>query len=219
MLEQVLYLQMMEVVSLWDTRTMWTCLAKVWQRLMQHTGRLTMRSIWNHTSIYDLADVQIFRKSSWNYPGLHRKNLANEFIQRSFSTVAAPILFAKKNGSRLWRCVDECVCDTATVKYWYRLLLVLEMFDRLGGAWMFTKSDLRYAYHLTWLKETDNYRTMFHNWYGQFEHQVMPFGIMNAPATFQADIDDCLRPSIDDFTISYHDDILICSINEEVHQG
>ena len=56
------------------------------------------------------------------------------------------------------------------------------------------------------------------NRYGQFEYQVMPFGLMHAPATFQAYIDDCLRPGIDDFAVFYHDDIVICSTNEEEHE-
>ena len=46
----------------------------------------------------------------------------------------------------------------------------------------------------------------------------MPFGLRNAPATFQAYIDDCLLPYIDNFTVCYLDDILICSANEEKHE-
>jgi len=64
-LDQVLYLLIMEVVSLWDTRTMWTCSAKIWQRLWHCTNQLTLQSIWNQTSIYHMAKSTIFRKSSW----------------------------------------------------------------------------------------------------------------------------------------------------------
>jgi len=46
----------------------------------------------------------------------------------------------------------------------------------------------------------------------------MPFGMTNAPATFQAYIDDWLRPHIDDFAVCYLDDILIYSTNEEEHE-
>jgi hypothetical protein len=46
----------------------------------------------------------------------------------------------------------------------------------------------------------------------------MLFGLTNAPATFQAYIDDCLRPYIDDFTVCYLDDILIYSTNEKEHK-
>ena len=85
-------------------------------------------------------------------------------------------------------------------------------------AWIFTKLDLRNAYHLIRVKEGDEFKTEFRTRYGQFEYRVMPFGLTNAPATFQAYIDDCLRPYIDDFTVCYLDDILIYSANEEEHE-
>ena len=46
----------------------------------------------------------------------------------------------------------------------------------------------------------------------------MPFGLKNPPDTFQACINDCLRPYIHDFTVCYLDDILIHSTNETVHK-
>ena len=92
------------------------------------------------------------------------------------------------------------------------------MLDRLLGARILKKLDLRNAYHLIRIKEGDEYKTAFHTRYGQFEYRVMPFGLTNAPATFQAYIDDCLRPYIDDFAVCYLDDILIYSTNEEEHE-
>jgi hypothetical protein len=46
----------------------------------------------------------------------------------------------------------------------------------------------------------------------------MPFGLTNTPATFQAYIDHCLHPYIDDFTMCCLDDILICSTNEKENE-
>jgi hypothetical protein len=83
---------------------------------------------------------------------------------------------------------------------------------------IFTKLDLRNAYHLIRIKEGDEFKTAFQTSYGQFEYQVMPFELTNAPATFQACIDDCLRPYIDDFTMCFLDDILIYSTNEKEHE-
>jgi hypothetical protein len=87
----------------------------------------------------------------------------------------------------------------------------------LRGAWIFTKLDLRNAYHLIRIKEGDEYKTPFRTRYGKFEYQVMPFRLTNAPATFQAYIDDYLWPFIDDFAGCYLDDILIYSTDEEEH--
>jgi hypothetical protein len=47
---------------------------------------------------------------------------------------------------------------------------------------------------------------------------VTKIHVADAPAMFQAYIDDCLRPYIDDFTVCYLDDILIYSANEEEHE-
>jgi len=78
--------------------------------------------------------------------------------------------------------------------------------------------DIMNAYQLIRVKEGDEYQTAFPTQYGQFEYQVMPFGLMNAPVTFQAYIDDCLRPYIDDLAVRYLNDILIYSTNEEEYE-
>jgi hypothetical protein len=83
---------------------------------------------------------------------------------------------------------------------------------------IFTKLDLRNTYHLFRIKEDDEFKTTFRTLYGQFEYRVMPFRLTNAPATFQAFFDYCLRCYIDDFNVCYLDDILICSANEEEHE-
>jgi hypothetical protein len=46
----------------------------------------------------------------------------------------------------------------------------------------------------------------------------MPFGLKNGTATFSAYTDDCLPPYIDDFTMCYHDDMLIYSSNLKEHE-
>jgi len=92
------------------------------------------------------------------------------------------------------------------------------MLDRVREARIFTKLDLCWAYNLTRIKEGNEYKTAFRTRYGQFEYQVMPFGLPNALDTFQSYIDDCLRPNIDNFAVCYLDDILIYSANEKEHE-
>lgn len=53
--------------------------------------------------------------------------------------------------------------------------------------------------------------TAFNTRYGLFESLVMPFGLSNAPATFQARINEVLRRFLDRFCAAYIDDILIYS--------
>ena len=163
--------------------------------------------------IYNLSEVELRTLKAYI-----ETNLANGFIQRSASPAAAPILFAKKKDGGLILCVDYRALNKATVKNRYPLPLISEMLDRLRGARIFTKLDLRNAYHLIRIKEGDEYKTALRNRYGQFEYRVMPSDLTNAPAMFQSYIDDCLRPYIDDFAVWYLDDILIYSTNEKEHE-
>ena len=114
-------------------------------------------------------------------------------------------------------CVDYQAINSATIKNRYPLPLISEMLDRLPGARIFSKLDLRNAYHLIRIKEGYEYTTALRTRYGQFEYRVMPFRLTNAPATFQSYIDDCSRAFIDDFPVCYIDDILINSTDEKEH--
>ncbi|UPX18963.1 uncharacterized protein EKO05_0009243 [Ascochyta rabiei] len=89
--------------------------------------------------------------------------------------------------------------------------------DRLSKAKVFTKLDLRDAYHRLQIKEGDEWKTAFKTRYGHFEYLVMPFGLANAPATFQSYIYRALGGLLDRICVVYLDDILIYSQNEEDH--
>ncbi len=53
--------------------------------------------------------------------------------------------------------------------------------------------------------------------HGHFEYNVMPFGLINAPAISQHLMNDVFREFLDDFVVCYLDDILVFSKNEEEH--
>jgi hypothetical protein len=89
------------------------------------------------------------------------------------------------------------------------LPLIGEVLDRLTHAKWFTKLDLKDAYHRVRIKQGDEWKTAFRTKYGLFEYMVLPFGLTNAPATFQSYINRCLAGVIDVTCILYLDDILI----------
>ncbi len=90
-------------------------------------------------------------------------------------------------------------------------------FEGLQGASIFTKLDLRNAYHLVHIREGDEWKTAFNTPRGHFEYLVMPFGLSNSPAVFQALVNDVLRDMVDQFIYVYLDDILIFSLSLQEH--
>ena len=81
----------------------------------------------------------------------------------------------------------------------------------------YTKLDVIHAFNRIQMKEGHKWLTAFNSRYGQFEYLVMPFGLCNAPGTFQGYINESLREYLDVFCTAYLDDILIYSTKEEDH--
>ena len=146
-----------------------------------------------------------------------KENLEKGFIRKSTSPAGAPILFVRKKDGTLRLCIDYRKLNDMTIRNSYPLPLIGDLLDRVKGAKYFTKLDLKSAYNLVRIKEGDEYKTAFRTRYGHFEYLVMPFGLKNAPATFQHFINDVLSDYLDDFVISYIDDILIYSNTLEEH--
>jgi hypothetical protein len=67
------------------------------------------------------------------------------------------------------------------------------------------------------IKEGDEWKTAFKTRYGLFEYLVMPFGLANAPATFQSYIHKAMGSLVDSVCVVYLDDILIYSKDQETH--
>ena len=93
--------------------------------------------------------------------------------------------------------------------------MATELRDRLQGANIFTKLDLRNGYHLIRIKEGEEWKTAFRTRYSLFEYQVMPFGLTNALATYMRLVHQILRKFLDVFVITYLDNILIYSRDEQ----
>eukprot|EP00833_Pecoramyces_ruminatium_P005257 jgi/Orpsp1_1/1179289/evm.model.c7180000068770.1 len=146
-----------------------------------------------------------------------KENLKKKFIRYSESPAGYPILFRKKKDGTLRLCVNYKKLNDVTIRNSYPLPLIAEIIERVKGAKYFTKLDLRSAYNLIRIREGDEYKTAFRTKYGHFEYLVMPFGLKNAPATFQSFINYVLRPYLEKFVILYLDDILIFSDDLETH--
>ena len=139
-------------------------------------------------------------------------------IHPSSSPAEAGFFFVGKKDGSLRPCIDYSPLNDITIKNRYPLPLMTSVFDQLQQAKIFTKLDLRNAYHVVCIREGDEWKTGLNTPSGHDEYRVMPFGLTNAPAVFQAMINDVLRDFLDHFVYVYLDDILIYSPDLATHQ-
>ena len=139
-------------------------------------------------------------------------------IRRSSSSCSSPILIVRKPTGGLRICVDYRALNALTIKNRYPIPLVRETLSKMHGKKFFTKLDIVGAFNRIRIKEGHEWKTAFSTRYGQFECLCMPFGLCNAPATFQSHINETLREFLDDFCSAYLDDVLIFSDTREDHE-
>nr|GFA67045.1 putative reverse transcriptase domain-containing protein [Tanacetum cinerariifolium] len=114
------------------------------------------------------------------------------FIRPSSSPWGAPVLFFKKKDGSFRMCID------------YRELN--------------NNGKEPSGYHQLRVREEDVPKTAFRTRYGHYEFQVMPFGLINAPAIFMDLMNRVCKPYLDKFIIVFIDDILIYSKDKKEHE-
>lgn len=142
-------------------------------------------------------------------------------IRKSTSSCAAPMMFVEKADPKdpLRPVVDYRGLNAITVPIRYPIPLITELQARFRTAKFFTKIDLKSGFNLVRIKEGDEWKTAFRCKYGLYEYLVMPFGLINAPATFQAMMNNIFQDLIDAGVLVYLDDILIYGDTQEEHDA
>ncbi|GKB40594.1 putative reverse transcriptase domain-containing protein [Tanacetum coccineum] len=137
------------------------------------------------------------------------------FIRPSSSPWGAPVLFVKKKDGSFRMCVDYRELNKLTVKNYYPLPRIDDLYDQLQGSQYFSKIDLRSRYHRLRVHEDDIPKTAFRTRYRHLEFTIMPFGLTNTPTIFMDLMNRVCRPYLDKFVIVFIDDISIYSKTRE----
>ena len=143
---------------------------------------------------------------------------AQGLIQESSSPWGFPVLFVKKPEGKWRMCIDFRALNAVTRKNGYPLPRIQECLDLLGSSKVLSKIDLTQGYYQVRVDTRDREKTAFNTREGKFEYLAMPFGLANAPATFQTMMNRILRPLIvQKCAIVYLDDIVIFSASMDEH--
>ena len=173
--------------------------------------------------IRTVDETPVYTKS-YRYPYVHRqevrdqvaKMLKSGIIRPSYSPWSSPVWIVPKkvdaSGKRKWRMViDYRKLNEKTIADKYPIPNISDLLDKLGKCRFFSCIDLASAYQQIEIHPNSIQKTAFSTEGGHFEYLRMPYGLMNAPATFQRLMDSVLAGLQNDICICYLDDILIFS--------
>ncbi|MBW0485755.1 hypothetical protein O181_025470 [Austropuccinia psidii MF-1] len=145
------------------------------------------------------------------------ENIEKGFIWQSSSSTGAPVFFVKKKDGGLHLCVDYRKLNAVTRKNKYPVPPINQLLTVFNGSSIFSNIYLCGAYNLLRLKEGDEHLIAFRAKYGSYAYLGIPFGLTNAPASFQNLFNDIFYNILDIYVVVYFDDIMIFSKSEEEH--
>ena len=129
----------------------------------------------------------------------------------------AVVLVRKKDGG-LWFCIDFCRLNSQTRKDAYPLPQMQETMESMVGAWFFSTMDLKSGFwQVKMAKDSQQYTAFTVGSMGVYEVLRMPYGLCNAPATFQRLMQNCLGELNLTYALIYLDDVIVFSRTEEEH--
>ena len=192
------------------------------------TDRLGSSNVTQHTII--TTDEIPINTKQYRFPQIHKNEIETQvssllnsnIIQPSASPCNSPVWIVPKksisSGELRWRMViDYRKLNEKTVGDAYPLPNVTEILDQLGGAKYFSTLDLASGFHQIPVDPASKAKTAFSTPHGHYEFNRMPFGLKNAPATFQRVMDLVLSGLQGIELFVYMDDIVIYADSLDEH--
>lgn len=187
------------------------------------TNKLGHTKLLNH-QIFLTEDVPVKSKPYRVSPSkmkivqeLVEEMLTVGVIEPSSSPWASPVVLVPKKTGGVRFCVDYRKLNAITQSDAYPLPTIQEILDSLAGATVFTSLDLNSGYWQVQMDPASQDKTAFVCSMGLFHFKTMPFGLRNAPATFQRLMEIALGELRRTICFVYLDDIIVFSSNKEQH--
>ena len=143
--------------------------------------------------------------------------LSMKVIEPSTSEWAAPVVLVPKPDGSMRFCIDYRKLNSITERDMYPLPRMDDCLDSLGDACVFSTLDANAGYWQIRVSKEDREKTSFICHAGTYQFIRMPFGLVNAPATFQRAMDVILSSVKWKFCLVYLDDIIIYSPSHQQH--
>ena len=174
----------------------------------------------------DLTDDRPFKEPHRHIPPAlieevreHLQEMLNtEVIKESSSPYSSNVVIVRKKDGTIRFCVDFRRLNNKTIKDAYAIPRVEDTLHLLSGAKYFSKIDLRSRYWQVEICEADKHKTAFQvGTLGFYEFNRMPFGLCNAPASFQRLMERCMGDMNLRDCLIYLDDVIIFSATFKEH--
>ena len=146
-----------------------------------------------------------------------KKLLEQKVIRESSSPYSSPLVIVRKKDGSIRLCVDYRRLNAKTRKDAFPLPRIEESLDSLSGAKWFSTLDLASGYNQVEMLERDRPKTAFCTPFGLYEFNRMPFGLCNAPGTFQRLMERILGDQRFQSLLLYLDDVVVFSSTFEDH--